>query len=246
MPPALDGRSTGGGSAAIPFQSVGGLTAQGLRATLRKAQRSDPTLKAIVMQKVAELDPEAAKKRRTGESKAAGPLRPLEAREYRLAPVDGVLEFKIVLAVAALWVPMLPSSYIPFEAAPLTWRKWAWTQAHETCMNPHRGAAETFQVLRRMGYWRSLASGCADLCAQCQACMQHRSHAVQPPMRSMLADDGMLQILPWMGVVVDAQGPFTKADTGEHDVLSYHCTRLKVPLLQPLRSLQSGYFRVRW
>ena len=105
---------------------------------------------------------------------------------------------------------MLPSSYVPFEAALLTWRK-----LHETFMNPHRRVAETFQVLRRMGYWRSLASDCADWCAQCQACMQHRSHAVQPPMRRMLADDGMLQILPWMDVVVDVQGPFTKADTGE-------------------------------
>ena len=61
-------------------------------------------------------------------------------------------------------------------------------------------------------------------------------------MRSVLADDSMTEILPWMDVIIDVQGPFTKGEGGEQYILSYHCTRLKVPKLAALRSLQEGYF----
>eukprot|EP00969_Alexandrium_andersonii_P188491 8329820-Alexandrium_andersonii.AAC.1 len=52
-----------------------------------------------------------------------------------------------------------------------------------------------------------------------------------PPMRSILADDQLLEVLPWTDVIVDVQGPYTKAESGEQYVVRYRCTRRKVPKL---------------
>ena len=93
-----------------------------------------------------------------------------------------------------------------------------------------------------MGYWDSLAADVGKWCLACEACRRFRGHAVQPPLRSILADDKLAKVLPWTDVIIDVQGPFTKAETGEQYLLSYHCVRLRVPLLEPFRSLQAGYF----
>ena len=62
------------------------------------------------------------------------------------------------------------------------------------------------------------------------------------PMKSVLADEEHAEKLPWQDVIIDVQGPFTKADTGDEYILSYHCTCLKVPKLEPFKALQQGYF----
>ena len=61
-------------------------------------------------------------------------------------------------------------------------------------------------------------------------------------MRSITGDDAMRSRLPWADVIVDVQGPYTKAEGGERYVLSYHCTALKVPRLEAFASLQAGHF----
>ena len=114
--------------------------------------------------------------------------------------------------------------------------------AHESFLNPHRTSSETFQVVRRMGFWESLAADVSQWCLECAACRRFRGHVVLPPQRSMLADDQLLQALPWLDVIIDVQGPYTKAERGEQYVLSYHCTRLKVPFLELFLQLQAGYF----
>ena len=63
-----------------------------------------------------------------------------------------------------------------------------------------------------------------------------------PPLRSILADDQLALALPWQDVVIDVQGPFAKAETGEQYVLSYHSSQLRVPFLEAFRSLQAGDF----
>ncbi len=65
---------------------------------------------------------------------------------------------------------------------------------------------------------------------------------MRPPMRSIQADDQLSEVLPWQDCIIDVQGPFTRAEGGELYVLSYHCTRLKVPKLAVVRRLQTGYF----
>eukprot|EP00969_Alexandrium_andersonii_P139722 6180993-Alexandrium_andersonii.AAC.1 len=61
-------------------------------------------------------------------------------------------------------------------------------------------------------------------------------------MRSILADDQLLEVLPWADVVVDAQGPYAKAESGEQYVVSYHCARLQVPKLEAFQALTAGHF----
>eukprot|EP00969_Alexandrium_andersonii_P004918 213072-Alexandrium_andersonii.AAC.1 len=49
-------------------------------------------------------------------------LRPVLAASYRLAP-DGVLERRVHLASAALWVPCIPDA--PMDTVErMNWRRW--------------------------------------------------------------------------------------------------------------------------
>ena len=153
-----------------------------------------------------------------------------------------MLEVKVILAVAVLWVPFIPKGMMPLLAEPVSWRFWLFQQTHETFFNPHRPASETFQLLRRLGYWETLATDLDRWYAQCAVCQQYRSHPVPAPARSVLADDALTVVLPWHDVIIDCQGPFTKAEGGEQNVLSYHCVRLKVPLLAVMPRLQAGPF----
>ena len=142
------------------------------------------------------------------------PLKPVVAELYRLAPLDGVLEFRVVMAVALIYAPRIPRGNMPLLAEPMSWRRWLWSQAHLEFLSPHRTANETCQVLRRMGYWEPMATDSDSWYAQCAVCLQRRGRQAQPPARSMLADDGLTEVLPWLGVIIDAQGPFTRADGG--------------------------------
>ena len=77
---------------------------------------------------------------------------------------------------------------------------------------------------------------------QCLICLQYRGQAMRPPMRSIQADDCLCIVLPWCDCILDMQGPFTRAEGGELYVMSYHCTRLKVPKLAVCKLLQTGFF----
>ena len=57
-----------------------------------------------------------------------------------------------------------------------------------------------------------------------------------------MADDRMRAKLPWSYVIIDVQGPYTRAEGGDVCILSYHCTVLKVPKLDAFESLQAGCF----
>ena len=57
-----------------------------------------------------------------------------------------------------------------------------------------------------------------------------------------MADDEGASVLPWKDVVMDVQGPFTRSEDGMQYVLSYHCTKLRVPKLAVFKSLQVGHF----
>ena len=76
----------------------------------------------------------------------------------------------------------------------------------------------------------------------CKICLQHRGRTLRPPTRSIMADDRLASVLPWDDVIIDVQGPYTRAEGGEMYVLSYHCTSLKVPKLSVLKNLTAGPF----
>ena len=73
-------------------------------------------------------------------------------------------------------------------------------------------------------------------------CQQLRGRPVQAPMRSMLSSESRCEVLPWQDVIIDVQGPYTVGENGEQYLLSYHCTRLKVPKLSAFRALKPGPF----
>ena len=114
--------------------------------------------------------------------------------------------------------------------------------AHEAFLNAHRTANETFQILRRMAYWDSMSADSDAWYLQCLICLQYRGTVIRPPTRSGLGDDASVEVLPWCDVIIDMQGPFTRAEGGEQYVLSYLCSKLRVPKLAVLARLQHGYF----
>ena len=153
---------------------------------------------------------------------------------YRLAPTDGVLEYKVVLSTAVIWVPVIPEG---------AWRYWIFLWAHgDGALACHRTANETFQVLRRAAHWPGIQTSSDKFVRECSVCLQYRSQPLQPPYRSPLADDAATVKMPWQDVVIDVQGPFTKAEGGEQYVLSYCCTRLKVLFLEAPRALSTEFF----
>eukprot|EP00969_Alexandrium_andersonii_P056843 2506746-Alexandrium_andersonii.AAC.1 len=101
----------------------------------------------------------------------------------------------------------------------LNWRRWLFDYYHgNSLLHPHRPFVETHHLVRRTGYWDNLATDVDRWCSQCPVCIQYRSRAVLPPLRSILADDQLLEVLPWTDVIVDVQGPYTKAESGEQYV----------------------------
>jgi hypothetical protein len=123
----------------------------------------------------------------------------------------------------------------------MTWRQWLFSQCHCTFTEPHRRSGPTFQLLRRVGWWPSLTHDFNKWYWSC-SCRRHRAQAVQAPLRSLLADEGRAELLPWCDIMFDVQGACPKSDMGNQYLLSWHCTCLKVPKLCAFRTLQQGYF----
>ena len=55
--------------------------------------------------------------------KPASALKPLEIADYRLNPLDGVLEKKMIIANEAHWPAALPDDVVPTVEPGRTWRK---------------------------------------------------------------------------------------------------------------------------
>ena len=61
-------------------------------------------------------------------------------------------------------------------------------------------------------------------------------------MRSTLAGITEKRKLPWSDVIVDCQGLFTTSVNGFKYTVSYHCTVLGVPKIEPIKTLQKSDF----
>ena len=68
---------------------------------------------------------------------------------------------------------------------------------------------------------------------------------MRPPMKSIYADRERDETLPWEDVIIDVQGPFTMSDDGNQYLLSYHCSQLRAPLLEPFKSSQEAILAER-
>ena len=100
----------------------------------------------------------------------------------------------------------------------------------------------TLHMMRRMAYWPTMTADVASWVAACLECKKHRGRVVQPQLRFTMADDARAKDFPWQDVIADVQGPFCRAEGGEMFILSYMCTKLKVPFLRAFPKLQQGYF----
>ena len=129
-----------------------------------------------------------------------------------MSPLDDVLEKRLVLAVGVLWVPAIPDSTM--EIGDVSWKRWLFDDAHATLVNPHRASGESFQLLRRMGFWDTLGSDFNKWYNACEACQRYRARPVQPPLRSTTADDRMRSMLPWTDLIIDVQVLYTQEPRG--------------------------------
>ena len=162
----------------------------------------------------------------TAKNPAKNPLKGLEsaAGDYRLSPVDQLLERRVVSARAEIWVLVLPNVSIPAEKEFKSWRRWAFEWAHCVFLEPHRPSGATWQTLKRIGYWPDVRKDFDIWINACAVCHQYRTVGQMAPMRSVLASIPELAKSPWSDVIMDCQGPFTRSAGGNSYTLSWHCT----------------------
>ena len=180
-----------------------------------------------------------------GDAVESKSLSQADLNSYRLNPLDGVLEFRKSQPVkdVPVWLPYIPAAPFIFDSGPISWRCWLFDQCHSGLLNAHRPASQTYHLLRKMAYWPSLARDTERWCSECNACVQLRSTRTSAaPMKSVLGDEKLAVRLPWQDITIDCCGPYTRAESGEQYILVYICTQLKVPMLEPFVSLQSGHF----
>ena len=78
----------------------------------------------------------------------------------------------------------------------------------------------------------------------CAVCHQYRTVGQMAPMRSTLASIPEISKLPWSDVIIDCQGPFTRSARGSCYTVSYHCTVLGVPKVEPFERIRKEHFLV--
>ena len=150
------------------------------------------------------------------------------AKSYRLSPLDGVLEREVFITKVLIWVPVMPSTVVPREyfgiqVENLTWRRFAFEQAHMTFLEPHRTSGATWQTLKRIAFWQTMKRDFEIWIFHCAVCHQYRTVGTLAPMRSILASVDESLKLPWNDVIIDCQGPFTRSAKGRCYTVSYHC-----------------------
>lgn len=144
----------------------------------------------------------------------------------------------------ACWTrsPYLPDVPVPTSACEAhngddegtaSWRRYAFERSHRTSLEPHRPSGNTWQVLVRIGFWRTMRRDFEKWIHGCGVCHQFRTVGAMPPMRSTLGSTPAFKKLPWSDVIIDCLGPFTPSIRGNQYVVSYHCCVLGIPKVEP-------------
>ena len=131
---------------------------------------------------------------------------------------------------------------MPYTAPSVSWRRWVFDQLHSSFTQNHRSFVQTYNLLCRTAHWPQMARDAAEWVRTCTVCVQNKGATMRPPMRSIYAHESHAETLPFEDVIIDVQGPLTKSEDGMLYILSYHCSRIRVPLLEPFKSLQTGHF----
>ena len=143
-------QSASGPPCALPDMLAG--AEQEFRQKLRSAQELCPDAKQALEKVKAALKGARMK----GDAKQVS-----DNPDYRFSPVDGVLERRIVMSQAIIWVPVMPSTSLPpefvaAEGRDVSWRRYAFERAHMSPLEPHRPQGPTWQALKRMAFWPSM------------------------------------------------------------------------------------------
>ena len=148
-------------------------------------------------------------------ARATGRSKTVAAHSDRLHPLDGVLERLVVMTAGVLWLPYIPLGQVPVIGEPIEWREWLFKHCHESVINCHRSSTETYQLLRRMGYWETLAKDNQTYYDKCEICLRYRGRTLRPVSRCIGADDKRATLTPFQDVMVDMSGPYTQASGGD-------------------------------
>ena len=141
----------------------------------------------------------------------------------------GLLCRRIHLPLSVAEVPVLPSVG--------GWRQWAFSRFHDSPLSGHLNAAKTFDKLRRRFVWDRMLPDCEYWTQSCPRCASHRRSGMPLP-----ADPKLEQhtLGPWMDVYVDFVGPYVESVDGYKYACTYTCKLLRVPIIEPVRSLKHG------
>jgi len=93
-----------------------------------------------------------------------------------------------------------------------------------------------------MVHWKTMHRDFNMWINACAVCHQYRTLGQLAPMRSTLSSIPEIKKLPWADCIIDCQGPFTKSAKGNCYTVSYHCTFLGVPKVEPFERLTKAHF----
>ena len=192
-----------------------------LRATWAVAQRGDPDLVQYF-----------------GRAKKSEDF----AEGWRIAG-DGLLE-RAVLAEPTLsgknktvWLPVVPGGY---AAAHLSWRRWAFLQAHVGVFGGHRSDEKTIDIMKRMCWWKDMGTDVARWADKCLTCLRFNKRPTKQDQVAVKPAD----VQCWEEVMIDFEGPSTPEDKiGNKYVLTYVCCLSNGVLLEPVRHLKRSEVR---
>lgn len=131
---------------------------QNRRRLLGLAQLQDRNLAEIIRQKQGEADPARGSGELLGEPALQRRLKPQESAQFHLAPKDKLLERRMAsLSDGCRSRPMIPDGEVDREPG-LTWKRWLFDCSHLAPTHSHRAQGESFQLLRRVGWWDRLSA----------------------------------------------------------------------------------------
>ena len=173
--------------------------------------------------------------RRQAGLKEAEPVAPSDetrlravAGKYVLGP-EGELRRVVHLPLGPVEVPVLPPSG--------GWRQWAFQRFHDAPMAGHLSASKTVDKLRRVCFWERMVQDAEYWVSTCEVCARHRRTGMPLPSDVKLPEH---TLGPWMDVYIDFVGPYPESVDGYKYACTYTCKFLRVPIIQPARSLTRG------
>ena len=139
------------------------------------------------------------------------PLRPTMEDEYVIELHHATLKESQPAPLVGESKPGKGAAPLSQHDPPVSWRLWIWRVAHgEGLLGAHRSRNDTYNTVRRMGFWDSIGVDSDKFFSRCIVCMQYRSKIRAAPAKSAQAQEESHLALPFEDVVIDVQDPSPK------------------------------------